>query len=273
MKKPIKAILISLGLVLLFFSVQFFTSVSAGITYSVSASSNGITPDPKFIQDSIMSHINTILIISDFLLLFILWIAFVIKRVKIKEYISFSKLSLKNLPVFIGISFLAQSLSTFLLTLTNYIHPIENSYNDMLAVLKSQSIFITIISAVILAPITEEILFRGIIFKKLHNNINLKTAIVIQAMLFSFVHFNLAQTLPTFLLGVVLAYMYYKTNNLWVPIFIHIIYNGLATFITNVDENMQTILAIGMHSIAVITVIYLIYLYTKKRKILKVATD
>ena len=65
-----------------------------------------------------------------------------------------------------------------------------------------------------------------------------KAAIVIQALLFSLFHFNLAQMIPTFLLGIFLGICYLKFENLWAPILIHFSFNVFASLVLYIPENL-----------------------------------
>ncbi len=86
-----------------------------------------------------------------------------------------------------------------------------------------------IIGAVILGPICEEILFRGIIFTKLKNSIGIYPALILQAILFGLAHVptmgNLTQCITAAIGGLVFALLYLKMNNLVIPIIFHGFYN------------------------------------------------
>lgn len=87
-------------------------------------------------------------------------------------------------------------------------------------------LFNLLIVAVIPA-LGEELLFRGILQKKLESSIKSGVlAIWITAILFSAIHFQFEGFLPRMILGALLGYLYFWTNNLWVPIFGHFIFNG-----------------------------------------------
>lgn len=86
------------------------------------------------------------------------------------------------------------------------------------------------ITTVILAPILEEVVFRGMIFGWLYE-INPKLAHFISAFIFGFIHVMLAimngnvgewvQIFSYFFMGFVLSYLYEKRNNIYVPILTH----------------------------------------------------
>jgi uncharacterized protein len=84
-------------------------------------------------------------------------------------------------------------------------------------------------TAVAIAPaVGEELIFRGILQKQLeHISGKGWVAVGVTALVFSALHLQFAGFLPRFLLGVVLGCIYLWTRNLWVPIIIHLLYNGL----------------------------------------------
>lgn len=73
----------------------------------------------------------------------------------------------------------------------------------------------------------EEVLFRGFIQKRLTQHLPAWAAITLTAFLFSAVHFQFEGFLARFLLGGILGFVFYQTQNLWVPIATHLFFNGL----------------------------------------------
>lgn len=101
-----------------------------------------------------------------------------------------------------------------------------------------------ILLAVIMAPLFEEIIFRGIIQKGLLNT-GLKPwkAILISAILFGMVHGNPWQFVGAVLLGTVLGLVYYKTKSLLLPILLHAFNNlcsAILIFYGNTESFAET---------------------------------
>ena len=88
-----------------------------------------------------------------------------------------------------------------------------------------------ILAIAIVGPVLEELLFRGAITKALLQQYNPTKAILISALLFG-VHINPAQILPAFLIGILLAWTYYKTGSLIPCIFMHILNNSLSVYLS-----------------------------------------
>jgi len=98
-----------------------------------------------------------------------------------------------------------------------------------------------VLAAVVLAPVTEEVIFRGVLLKALRNHSN-RFIIVVTAAVFSAVHVlgldlerfwaSAAVVLPPiFLLGLLLAWITLRTGRLGPAIFLHSGWNLLAALV------------------------------------------
>lgn len=87
-------------------------------------------------------------------------------------------------------------------------------------------IILLIVTLVVLAPICEEIYFRGYLYPALRNKLGKQPGLLINAVFFAFVHFELVGFLPRALLGYGLAYLYEKRRSMVGPIIAHALYNG-----------------------------------------------
>ena len=86
-----------------------------------------------------------------------------------------------------------------------------------------------LIGSVIFGPIFEEILYRGLMYNKLKEISNAFIGVLISSILFALLHipkygFGI-NTFFLFLVGILLAYCYEKTDNIYVPILVHSINN------------------------------------------------
>lgn len=81
---------------------------------------------------------------------------------------------------------------------------------------------------VILAPITEEALFRGLLFGALRKWFSATSTILITAAVFAAFHLDLKFFIPMFLLGVLLGWARHTANSIWFGVGIHIFQNALA---------------------------------------------
>ena len=77
----------------------------------------------------------------------------------------------------------------------------------------------------ILGPIAEEIMFRGIIYTSLRQKRSRATSLVFSAFIFTFVHMEVIHFGEIFVMGILLAYLYERTRSLITPIVLHIAIN------------------------------------------------
>jgi membrane protease YdiL (CAAX protease family) len=87
---------------------------------------------------------------------------------------------------------------------------------------------IYILCAGILVPISEEIVFRGFVLRRLREKYGLKTAVMMSSFLFSLIHFN-KDFLGAFFIGIVLAVLALKFSSLYAPMIVHGMYNTVVS--------------------------------------------
>lgn len=82
-----------------------------------------------------------------------------------------------------------------------------------------------VFSVVILAPVYEELLFRKFILGGLLKQVSAFKAIIISALFFGVIHWNWLQGINAFLIGVIIGWLYYKTESIALCIFAHFVNN------------------------------------------------
>jgi membrane protease YdiL (CAAX protease family) len=88
---------------------------------------------------------------------------------------------------------------------------------------------VTLLGAGVLAPIGEELYFRGLLHRWFRSRFSFWPAVLLSSGIFALGHFDsIAVVASTFILGIVLAVTYERGRSLWLPILIHIINNSLA---------------------------------------------
>ena len=80
--------------------------------------------------------------------------------------------------------------------------------------------------AVVVAPVTEEIIFRGYLYPVTKRFIGRWPATIFGAMIFAVIHHNAQALIPLFILGVLLTLAYEFTGSIWAPIGFHAFFNG-----------------------------------------------
>ena len=152
-----------------------------------------------------------------------------------KEKLSFG-LSIKNLKYVIWtplIYLITIILLLFVGLLNQYLltnfFDIEIKPQEILEKFKelenSFEISIFVIGSAVVAPIYEELLFRGIIFPKLIQKTNFTVALLLSSLIFAVLHFHLSALLPLFVLSIILSITYLYTSTIWASISLHALFN------------------------------------------------
>jgi len=90
----------------------------------------------------------------------------------------------------------------------------------------------------LLAPIAEEMVFRGAILKSLLNTrLSVSTAVMLSALLFALIHFNPVQMPHAFLVGLLLGWMYQRTGSILPSVAFHWVNNSVAYVLYNLYPN------------------------------------
>ena len=181
------------------------------------------------IKDSITFQMLSFCLFGLIISTLILWINYK------KEKLSFG-LSIENLKCVIWtplIYLITIILLLFVGLLNQYLltnfFDIEIKPQDILERFKelenSFEISIFVIGSAVIAPIYEELLFRGIIFPKLIQKTNFTIALVLSSLLFAVLHFHLSALLPLFVLSIILSITYLYTSTIWASISLHALFN------------------------------------------------
>lgn len=88
--------------------------------------------------------------------------------------------------------------------------------------------WLVVLAVVILAPIAEEVFFRGVVFNAWLREHGRRWAIIGSSALFALIHASVVAVVPIFLLGLALAWVYQRSGNLLAPIAMHATVNGIS---------------------------------------------
>lgn len=134
--------------------------------------------------------------------------------------------------------------------------PTGDMFKSVMEYFDSLPIVILLIESCVIAPIFEEILYRGILLKGLINKYNSKRAIVYSALIFGIAHLNIPQGINAFLLGLILGTVFYYTRSIYLCMIMHFVNNLLVNFVYYPSSEMwTTILFIVLPIIGVILMI------------------
>ena len=231
----LSAILFYPALVLVAYYVSgLIISTVAVLIFGIDTSGN-IAIDSNVIDSALFGAIitatNAIL-----MLVIILAVPFLFKKVKT----TLKELGLVGLPtwtdilvapltyavVLIVASLVLQLVSAFLSVDVDQAQTLPFSPDNMIA---TSDYILAFFSIVIIAPISEEIIFRGFLYARLRPHVNMWISATIVSLLFGFVHGQLNVGIVTFIMSFATCLIREKvTGTIWAGIIAHMIQNGVA---------------------------------------------
>lgn len=161
--------------------------------------------------------------------IFGLWYYFGCKRPKIRQ--SFKNLSVKAIVVAILGGFVMSILANAIVGLEQYLLPdLVKSYVEMMDSVGVGVDIWMIVATVLLAPIGEELLCRGIILFYANKAVpKFWIANILQALMFGIMHFNWVQGIYAFVIGLFLGYLKKRYKSILPCMLLHFMVNLLST--------------------------------------------
>ena len=124
----------------------------------------------------------------------------------------------------------------------------DEAYTQTIQALYSAAFPVQIVCLGILVPISEELVLRGLLFRRLRERGTFLQAALYSAVVFGLMHMNMVQMLYGFILGMMLAYVYEKYGSVKAPILAHMTMNLLSVTATKIglmDWMMEDIMRVG----------------------------
>ena len=115
-------------------------------------------------------------------------------------------------------------------------------------ILFSGSEVLQLVGIGLIIPVCEELLFRGLLYMRMRQFMNVNYAILLSALIFAFIHGNIIQGVYAFIIGIIAAWFYEKYGSLKAPLLIHIAANLTALLYTSFlqqfipEDSMNTVL-------------------------------
>ena len=131
----------------------------------------------------------------------------------------------KDFKLVVWLMVLAVGESIFVVKICSIVSPIMPGSildNDALVyAFFEMSLLARVVVVALIPSFCEELIFRGVITKRLAQSYSEVKSIVLSAILFSAFHLSLVQMIPTFLGGLLLGFVYIRTKNIYYAILLH----------------------------------------------------
>ena len=150
--------------------------------------------------------------------------------------------SVKTIGCLMGIGLLGQYASGFLIWILKYVMP--GAFQDYQKITETLSFdygspVVVLMLVVVIGPIAEELLFRGVIYGGLRSSFSVSQATVISAAIFGIYHKNMVQGVYAAIFGMILAYIFEKTQTIWGSALMHMTFNLSAYLVKGLAYRIQ----------------------------------
>jgi membrane protease YdiL (CAAX protease family) len=151
------------------------------------------------------------------------------------EYLPDPGWILSTVLAVLGILILASELNNILLRILPF-----SQDNQLIQLLLKEEFIGVLITVGIVAPIVEELMFRGIILDGLRvHNYKVGTAVFASSLLFGLVHWDPINSIQTFLLGLFLCWLRISTGSLMLCVISHSVFNVAPFILIKMNAHVQ----------------------------------
>lgn len=252
-KRTVGSVFAALGkalcYLLLFLACQSVISVGYALTISLYAAANpelGIDP-----MELTLACTDQISLISGLLTLLALAVFFLLRHKNPLRESGFCATRGRYVAASVAMTPLLYAAITFVLSLLP--EAWLESYMEASASLGQTGVLMTI-ATVLIAPLVEEIIFRGLVLSRLRRVIPGWLAVLISALAFGVCHGQIVWICYAFVIGLLFGLMALRSNSIWPSFLAHLLFNALGHFSAFLPET-DTAALIFLGALALFSVI------------------
>jgi membrane protease YdiL (CAAX protease family) len=163
---------------------------------------------------------------------------------------------------------LSSVLSAVVVLFYTHVPELFSEYGERMESAMGGNLVLLILVTVLLVPVLEEVMFRGVIQKRLMGtSMKLPLVILIQALIFGLIHLNVIQMTYAFLVGVLFGLVYAWFRSIWIPIAMHIAFNFYGAVVVRIFTNMTYLHFIVYWVVSAVVLVWLIWVIWKRRDV------
>lgn len=210
-----------------------------------------------FLVEALGSYIISVSFLYEICLFILMYTFLKMNHLSFAEVISIRKTTRKNLLLSVCAGLLVTALGLLWVRLCLKLDLFSGQANE-----PGMDIYTTVFAAVFLAPVIEELLFRGVLWSILQENKGTATAVIVTTVYFVFLHLTLNNAFSAILIGICGSMFILFTGSIIPSIVIHLLNNLLVTILGYSDimhlqiEKLDSILT--MSSLLILLVIFAI---------------
>lgn len=272
MKKGLKAI----GKATVYFGVYFLVQIIVSAIYSIVLSTKltmemmatGNELDMLLLEEQLMEAIMgeamMMTFISGIVVLLLFWLVFLIRKKKLVKEVAIRPIPVKGI---LPVALMAAGFNVVTSVIVSCI-PWPESWMESYITNASaiDNSLIAWITAVLMAPILEEIVFRGLIYTRLKKGLPMIAAAIITSLIFGTVHGTIIWAIYTFIFSMVLIWVFERFQSLTACIILHMAYNLSGMGMSLIPEEASVVVWI----LFAVSLVVVFFMY---KQVVKVTED
>jgi len=255
-RKGLAACLRALCYYMLFLGVQFAVifayEMAVMLPHAVSYIQGDLFDMESYYRDmmelvitEITEHLHIIMILSVLLTVLILFLSFHLRRKNPLAEMHIAPVPVKTCILALLFGGALQVAVAMILSLIPLPQDLIESYSQNSEMLTGGPIALQIVNVVLLTPVLEELIFRGLVFTRLSRGMRTGWAIALSAVIFGWAHGHIISFVYAGLLGVILVLLMRRHNNsVLAPIFCHMGFNGTSYLLSGIEEITLPVIAL-----------------------------
>ncbi len=166
-------------------------------------------------------------------------------------------------PLLIASGILTCIGSNIIITISQ-LEYIFSDYKQVSESLYSGNFIIQLIVIGFIAPICEELIFRGLIYNRAKSYFGPAVAAVTSAFMFAFYHGNMLQFIYAFIIGFMMAYLYEKSGTFLTPVIFHICCNLPALILQQMHVTINSLYTAAYVAAGCVGAVIVLFLLMRK---------
>ncbi len=153
-----------------------------------------------------------------------------------REILGFHKIKWSTAGMIVVFTFLTMPLTTLINAFSMLF--VENAVIQMSEQVLELPFLAAFFFIAVSAPVCEELVFRGVVYRGYRKSGTLLQAAVFSALLFAIGHMNFNQAAYAFVIGIILVLLVEATGSIWASVIYHIVFNGHSVCMMYLAENL-----------------------------------
>ena len=140
-----------------------------------------------------------------------------------------------------------------------------DGYAEATGEILSQSLIMQVLSAGIVMPIVEEMIFRGLMYSRMKDFMTPRGALLLSSLIFGVYHGNVIQGIYGVVMGLLLVFVYEKYQTLAAPVLCHIGANAVSIVLQLLNVQIGSAVWAVLGAVICLLLLYLILRQIQKR--------